>query len=403
MVKSTTTKRGRKSKPQKPRRDFPLFPHARGYWAKKVRGKLIYFGRIAADPQGEAALNTWLAQRDDLLAGRTPRANRDGFTVEDLADHFLNAKRPLVTSGELTKRTFDEYFATCERLIKTFGLTRLVDDLRPEDFDKLRAQIAKQWGPVRLGNEIQRIRTVFKFGFDAGLIDRPVRFGPIFKRPSKKVLRITRAEKGPRMFEADQIRQILAAAHRQFKAMLMLGINCGFGNADVAMLPSSALDLDNGWVNFPRPKTGIPRRCKLWQETIEAIREALVKRQTPKHDEDKGLVFITKRGICWAKETRDNPVAKEMAKLLGELGIKRLGLGFYGLRHTFETVAGESRDQVAVDHIMGHARDDMATVYRERISDERLEAVTEHVRKWLNLPTRKETKSERPAPLVVSA
>jgi hypothetical protein len=32
---------------------------------------------------------------------------------------------------------------------------------------------------------------------------------------------------------------------------------------------------------------------------------------------------------------------------------------------------------------MGHARDDMASVYRERIEDARLVAVTEHVRKWL--------------------
>ena len=30
-----------------------------------------------------------------------------------------------------------------------------------------------------------------------------------------------------------------------------------------------------------------------------------------------------------------------------------------------------------------HARDDMASVYRERISDERLRAVAAHVRKWL--------------------
>jgi len=32
---------------------------------------------------------------------------------------------------------------------------------------------------------------------------------------------------------------------------------------------------------------------------------------------------------------------------------------------------------------MGHARDDMASVYRERISDERLIAVTDYVRRWL--------------------
>jgi hypothetical protein len=32
---------------------------------------------------------------------------------------------------------------------------------------------------------------------------------------------------------------------------------------------------------------------------------------------------------------------------------------------------------------MGHSREDMASVYRERIGDDRLTAVAEHVRKWL--------------------
>ena len=79
----------------------------------------------------------------------------------------------------------------------------------------------------------------------------------------------------------------------------------------------------------------------------------------------------------------DDAISKEMAKLLKGLGLRRPGLNFYSLRHTFETIGGGARDQVAVDHIMGHARDDMASVYRERISDDRLKAVTDHVRKWL--------------------
>ena len=65
------------------------------------------------------------------------------------------------------------------------------------------------------------------------------------------------------------------------------------------------------------------------------------------------------------------------------LPVTRRGHTFYALRHTFETIAGESRDQVAVDAIMGHSREDMASVYRERIGDDRLRAVAEHVRQWL--------------------
>ena len=75
------------------------------------------------------------------------------------------------------------------------------------------------------------------------------------------------------------------------------------------------------------------------------------------------------------------------------LELKRPGLSFYALRHTFETMGGDSRDQVAVDAIMGHARDDMASVYREKIEDDRLEAVTKHVHTWL-FPVAKKVKAK---------
>jgi integrase len=117
---------------------------------------------------------------------------------------------------------------------------------------------------------------------------------------------------------------------------------------------------------------------------VAALREAIVKRPEPKRPEHAGLVFITKYGYAWAKDIPDSPIAKETAKLLRKLGINgRKGLGFYTLRHTFRTVADETERQPAIDLIMGHIRDDMASVYRERISDERLRAVTGHVRAWL--------------------
>ena len=42
------------------------------------------------------------------------------------------------------------------------------------------------------------------------------------------------------------------------KAMILLAVNCGFGQTDVACLPVKALDLDGGWVDFPRPKNRKP-------------------------------------------------------------------------------------------------------------------------------------------------
>ena len=72
-----------------------------------------------------------------------------------------------------------------------------------------------------------------------------------------------------------------------------------------------------------------------------------------------------------------------MSALLRKSDIYKPGRGFYSLRRTFRTVASEHLDEPSADLIMGHSRDDMASVYRQTISDERLIAVTDHVRKWL--------------------
>src|SRR5262249_59177431 len=110
------------------------------------------------------------------------------------------------------------------------GKTRLVSDLDADDFAALRNRMAKQWGPHRLGTVIQCVRCAFKFAYDAGLIDRPARFGPGFKRPSKKTLRLHKAKQGVKLFTAEEVRRLLGAAGVPLRAMILLGINCGYGN-----------------------------------------------------------------------------------------------------------------------------------------------------------------------------
>lgn len=118
----------------------------------------------------------------------------------------------------------------------------------------------------------------------------------------------------------------------------------------------------------------------------------------PLGKEDQRQVALLRPGKSWAKSPKlgdeavlakalaaatVNPVIKAFRKLLDALGLYRPGLGCYALRYTFETIASEAKDQFAVDAIMGHADSSMAAVYRERISDERLQAVVNFVRDWL--------------------
>ncbi|MBX3439503.1 MAG: hypothetical protein KF861_18590, partial [Planctomycetaceae bacterium] len=70
-----------KKPPRKPRTDFPLFAHGNGQWAKKVRGKLHYFGRWA---EPDASLEEYLRVKDDLFAGRIPTPASGVVTLEDV-------------------------------------------------------------------------------------------------------------------------------------------------------------------------------------------------------------------------------------------------------------------------------------------------------------------------------
>jgi integrase/plasmid maintenance system antidote protein VapI len=318
-----------------------------------------------------------------LIQVRKAETIPQGITVGELCDAFLRFKQIKVNDGELCKQAFGEYFRACERVCLKFGTDTSVTEITPIDFMEYRAALPRSWGASMVGKQLQCCRSLFRYGYEAALLDKPVRFGPSFTAPARRLFRRERREKGLQMFEAVEIRQMIEAANPVLRAMILLGINAGFGNCDCARLPFSALDLEKGFVAFPRPKTEVDRRCPLWPETTEALNRAIALRLEPNDPGDTDQVFITNSRRSFEYGEGNKPISLATRRLILSLGIERRWRNFYGLRRTFETIGGESLDQIAVNHIMGHVDATMAAVYRQRISDERLSAVTDYVRHWL--------------------
>lgn len=383
-TRSPAPRKAKPDKPAKPTADFPLFPHATKRWAKKLRGKMFYYGSWAGGP--DAALAEYLRVKDYDLAGRArpPKDASDTGTVKYVVDSFLTGKERKKDSGEIVERTYREFVAAGFIVADAFGRGRQVSDLTPDDFGKLRAELAKRLGPVPLTNHIVRIRSIFKHAFANGLIDRPARFGDQFSKPSAKTLKRHRASKGRLDFSPEEIRGILAKSDVHLTAMILLGINAGFGNNDCGMLPRSAVDLAGSWVEFARPKTGEYRRAKLWPETVKALEASLAERPTPKAPEDADRFFINKAGhSCEGVEGR-NHIARVFLITAKAAGHYHPGKTFYSLRRTCRTIAGQTLDEMAVDLVMGHGdEEDMGRRYTQLIGDDRLERVAEHVRGWL--------------------
>lgn len=368
------------TKPEKPHKDFPLYPHNSKRWAKKVRGKTHFFGPWN-NPQ--AALERWLREKDYLIAGKKPpQHDPDALTVKRLCDLFMESRDRRVDSGEMSQRTFDDYHQIVKLIADHFGRSTPVEHLTPADFGAFRAALAKGVNLKTLEGRIACIRAVFNYADKNGFIERSLSkiWGTEFAKPSRTAL-TKLSNQTERLFSAAEIRILFYSAKPQMKAMILLGINGGIGPTDLALVRTS--DIKDGWLTLARNKTGKPRRVPLWQETIDAVDAAVQCRPKPKSEADSDLVFITKYGGSWLPSSKQSPLSSEFAKLRKTVGITERGKSFYTLRHTLQTIGDETRDFVAVASIMGHSPQSISDQYRERIGEDRLRIVTDHVHAWL--------------------
>jgi len=371
-------------KPAKPYGDFPLFAHGSGQWAKKIRGRMYYFG-VWNDPA--AACEKYLRERDFLQAGvDVPDEKEDVTTLRDLCNHFLTSKQNRLEAGELSRGAFTDYKRSCDLVLATFGKMRLAGSITPSDFVQLRGVVSGKYGPVRTGKEITHIRMLFRWGQQQELIGAP-RFGSEFVRPSKDVLRRHRQASPPKMFEAEEIRAMLKLASVHAKAWLLLGINAAFIQKDLSDLTLSAVSLGEGMIDFPRQKTAIERRIPLWAETVTALANSLAVRNQPSHRADQDAFFITQQGNRLVRMhdngVRVDAVRGSIDRLQARLQIKQKNRSFSALRHTFRTIADETTDLPAIMRVMGHTDHTISEHYRERIADSRMVAVVTYVRNWL--------------------
>lgn len=359
-------------KPAKPRRDFPLAAHRNGQWCKKIRGRIHYFG---TDPK--AALAKYLDERDDLQAGRQPRRQPGSVTTQYLIRAFLDRQQSRVAAGDISPVTLNDHHEIVRLIAQHLGKTTDAEQLTPADFQRFR--FALKYSPARTSKIVTVTRGMFKWAAEAGVIAHPPKFGPDFKVANRKALRLYKAQQGKKLLTAAELQKLLKAADSQFKAILLLCINGGLGNSDIARLKVS--DVASKWLNFPRGKTGIDRRIPLWKETVDAVAE-VAKGRSP--DE---LLFRTKNGRALIKiqegGTRSDRTGKMFREVADAAGVDHPRMGLYWLRHTFQTIGDGARDPIATSSIMGHVDATMAGNYRESIEDERLLAVVNHVRAWL--------------------
>lgn len=380
MTNRSVAGRKRKPKPSKPRKDFPLFAHASGQWAKKVNGKLFYFG-VWSDPV--AAESKWERDKQALIEGRNPDESRHGDSVGWLLNSLLDEKAAARDRGELTAVTFNDYHRIAKHVAAFFGKARRLSTLEPGDFARYRQSLPATWAPTTINNQLRYVRAIFNYANAIDATPRPINFSRGLAAVSKSNVRKHEATRPRKEFTAAEIWSLHDAANETMRAFILLGLNAAYGTADIGRLQRSDIDLEGQWIGVPRGKTGVDRGCWLWPETVTALRAAIASRPSSTNERLDGFAFLTRDRQPWFVDgSKSNPLTMAFTKLKKQVGIVRAGVGHYALRHVFRTIADGSRDTPAIDYVMGHDDGRMGSLYRESIDQERIVAVCEHVRAW---------------------
>jgi integrase len=357
MAKSDTKRKTRSDK-------FPLTLHSTGQFCKKIKGKLYYFGT-----HKNAALERYLEQAAYLHTGKgtKPNSANNNLSLKTVCNLYLDYQDSRATIAEITRSYVYDQTRLLRDFVRYIGPNRIISNISTIDLQNYRKKLVKTGKAANtINNRITAIKAMYTWALDNGVINSTPNLKAIKKVVISKTERPT--------FSIAQIQELLQNATTQMKAMIWLGLNCGFGCTDCAELKWENLDVEKTRVCFPRGKTGIRRNLPLWPETIQALK------QVPRTDK---LVFYTTKGNPWVrtikgtdkygreKYTKENAISKQFSKLLKKADIKtEKGVGFYTLRRTAATLAAKSGDPFAVQKLLGHADLKMATIYVQDVSEQ---------------------------------
>ena len=327
-----------------------------GWWVCRRQGATLYWSK---DRQEAERLYLEWEQRQ-----RRPGPDPSRTTLLELAEGVLEAKSNLATS------TIAAYRRELDRVRAFFGDSRVVDTITAGEWFRYRDHLEKDVAVKTFHGRLLSLRSALTAAEERGWITEVKRLG--LKLPTAAALRRDRGQKR-RHYEPREVLQLLKAAEGDdvMQLWIWLGVTCGFGPADISALKPE--HVGDRFITFPRPKTGVPRRCPVVPEV-----SALLERVELPMRSAKGLELVRVLKSGRHGQSARSAIAKPFKELCEKAGVTCLG--HYGLRHTFAVIGARTGDIDAVKAVMGHVHTGVTTLYTGAVDDGRLLKVVTFVR-----------------------
>jgi integrase len=315
---------------------------ADGRYMKIIDGRAYYFGR--GNGPGDTKSYREAEQRYlEFIARRAVSApavvSMREATVADVAEKYLQHMVERYERGEISASYCERTKCAVNDFVAGIGGQRRfteVDELRLEDYKSatLRRPASRRTGraisPATAKGRLDAVKVLYRWAYLHRLIDdqpRNLLNYTRFSLPQPKVA----------VFSLNEVRALWAAAPETVRTYIALGLNCGYGQTDIAELRLEQIDFDHGVIERERTKTGIPSRHALWPVTIELLGRH-VNEGAPG---DRALLSqigqpLVTSAFVDGKLRHNDAIKCAFWRVLRHVGING-GRGFYSLRKTAAT------------------------------------------------------------------
>lgn len=298
------------------------------------------------------------------------------LTAKDQVAHFLAGLQARSEAGQMDLTRYDAYRRELDRFLDWFGPDRSVTEINEEAVDRLylhllgQVKARREWQavPLKSGERkpgmkpsyAKQIFSTFKL-FTYDLAGRKVIPCPANLGLTK--FKFRKGKKVPGSWTIEEVRQALACGDYGEKTtcFLLLMLNCGMYQNDIAELRQDQVDWDKGTItrirskNEERDEDGdkiLTVTYKLWGRTLELME---------KYREPAGkLVFRTEKGGAYVvqsrkadgKMSRTDNVKSAYVRLCNRLGLPKKPLMF--LRKTASNLIKQGPHKDYADYYLAH-------------------------------------------------
>jgi len=179
------------------------------------------------------------------------------ITLKELSNRFLTTQR---ANWRNPTETMKGYLGWLGRFLKDHPRLS-AQDFTVEMFANWKISLKeRRYSPQSINHYLSAVRALFRFAEDTEWLEKAPRLNRVKNESS---IGIPSNDKP--IYSSDEISTLLRHADVQMKAMILLGLNCGFGPKDIQDLTWA--HIAEGRVTLPRSKTGICQTYRLWPET----------------------------------------------------------------------------------------------------------------------------------------